>query len=650
MGQQDPPLFRAIVFGEQNGHEDNSQVELARLDLFCQPALFAVEYALAQLWLSWGVTPSIVCGHSLGEIVAACIADCMDLKDAMRLVICRGELMNNAPGEGGMLTVFADENRVRTIVDLESLGLSIAVLNGPSLIVLSGEQSSIQTAYREVAQAEIKAWNLPVVHAFHSAMMDPILEDFEAAISEIEFRPPNLPFVSSTTGQVMRMAPTPQYWCKHLRHCVRFKDTVDTLVGQNVRRFVEIGPGRVLSTIVQRCHPELNSDYLTSLDEEEPGLSTVLNALGRLFVSGFEVDWQAVYSGPIAMPNSLPHHPLQHRRFWFDTLPPANDSINLQFEQPKNEPQRGAEVFKLNWNACPLSTPPSNVDLGQPVHWIVVGEGAGLSDVIARHLETKEGSVFLLRPSGKTRLQRRVLSFMMGHRVQDIKIPMSCTASDYAMAINRVLNRLSSYDSARWRILYMAGLDGGSPSQCSTASLQNDQATIGVAGLLELVQGIKQIALPLSLWVVTQNVQAVYGGDESFDVPLNLSQSPLWGFARTVFLEHPELRGGLIDLDGKASPQDQGRCLLEQIDVGTDESQVAFRNGIRYIQQLESAPLADHTSPLDLDADARYIITGGMGGLGLECALWLAKRGAKHFVLVGRTTPPLRSDWHQLQR
>lgn len=631
------PGLASITFGE-----DGSPAAIERLDQHAQPSLFAVEYALAQLWLSWGVRPAALLGHSIGEITAACLAGCMEPEDAMPLVALRGRLMQGAPGNGGMLGVGAGARDIEAAVDLATLGLSIAAINAPDLAVISGDLSALRQAADSLAAAGLRTWHVDVMHAFHSAMMDGVLDAFEAAAARIEFRPPVMPLWSSLTGEQLTRAPTARDWRDHLRHCVRFRDSVDGVVADGARVFVEIGPGHALSAMVQRCHPDLDALYCPSIEADQPGTATILRSLGQLYTNGFDLDWEAVYDAPAGLPWRLPTHPFHHQRYWYDEEPPAEP-----LAEGAADSRTGAAVFDLVWRSRPLPAS-SAVETAARASWILVGDGKGLSNAIARRLEATGQPVFLLRRSGRSTLARG-LAVLAGARARrDIATPSDCDSDGYAARLNHVVNRLSRYDASRWRVIYVGGMDASGEAATTSESLLRDQASVGVAGLVALIQGIKGIALHLPLWVVTENAEPVRTEAGLLSEQLNLAQSPLWGLARTAFLEHPDLRGGLIDLQGGDDPMRQAGLVIAQVESGTDEAQVAFRGGKRFVEQLAEAPLAADLPGLALDPERSYLVTGGMGGIGLECARWLAARGARRIVLVGRNALPPRAEWaHQ---
>ncbi|HVG06172.1 MAG TPA: amino acid adenylation domain-containing protein [Thermoanaerobaculia bacterium] len=286
-----------------------------------QPALFAVEHALARLWMSWGVKPEAMLGHSVGEYVAACLAGVFSLEDALRLVAARGRLMQEQP-PGAMLAVPLPESHIAGIV-LEG-SLAMAAVNAPASCVVSGTADDVQ-AFRDNLGDEVDCRLLHTSHAFHSAMMDPVLEPFTKLLRGMELHPPRIPFVSNRTGTWITAdeAVSPDYWAGHLRNTVRFADGLTTLLGQGRRTaLLEVGPGGTLGTLAGQ-HPDRKSADLVARSlrrpkEDRRDLDVLLGALGRLWVAGADIDWSAVHSGERRRRIPLPTYPFERRRYWVD--------------------------------------------------------------------------------------------------------------------------------------------------------------------------------------------------------------------------------------------------------------------------------------------------------------------------------------------
>ncbi len=268
---------------------------------YTQPALFALEYALAQLWRSWGIEPAVVMGHSVGEYVAACIAGVFSLEDGLKLIAQRGRLMQTLPQSGQMVAVFASEAQVATAVAAYNGQVSISAINSPENIVISGRREAVQSVVLALEAEGIETRRLKVSHAFHSPLMEPILDIFEQIAAKIlaqtaikvNYSSPNIGLISSLTGKLVTGKDVAQaeYWCRHIREPVRFLAGVQVLHEQGYEIFVEIGPDPMLSEMGRRCLPSGKGVWLPSLRKGISDWQQLLQSLGELYIHSVEVDW-----------------------------------------------------------------------------------------------------------------------------------------------------------------------------------------------------------------------------------------------------------------------------------------------------------------------------------------------------------------------
>jgi acyl transferase domain-containing protein/acyl carrier protein len=286
-----------------------------------QPALFAVEYALAELWRSWGVQPHVLAGHSLGEYVAACVAGIFSLEDALKLVAARARLMQRAP-EGAMAAILTDESTVRRLVAEIAPAASIAAINGPSNTVVAGTPSEVERVMRAAAAAGIAAKQLRVRRAFHSALMDGLLDEFEQVAAEVTYHEPRIPVVAMVTGAIAKPGElaSAEYWRRQVREPVRFKAAVETLAAHGSRVFLEVGPGSTLVALGRNCVTDDGAAWLTSLRNERDDWEEVLTSLAALHVRGVDVNWVA-FDQPYARRRvQLPTYAFQRQAHWIEGL------------------------------------------------------------------------------------------------------------------------------------------------------------------------------------------------------------------------------------------------------------------------------------------------------------------------------------------
>jgi acyl transferase domain-containing protein/surfactin synthase thioesterase subunit/acyl carrier protein len=296
---------------------DNSLVN--RTD-YTQPALFAVEYALAELLKSWGISPEAVIGHSLGEIVAASAAGVMTLEDAIRLVTSRGALMHRLPSGGAMASIMADESAVRPLIDAIAPEITVAAMNGPLNTVVSGERAALTMLSEELDRRGITYRELRISNGFHSPRTEPILDDLERVAGQIRYQPPRLKLISNHTGDVMSAAPDKSYWRRHLREAVRFGDGMLALAKLECRTFLEIGPHPVLLPMAQACLEAKgkSASWIATLNRQKSDAESITEMLVALYLAGHQIDWAAVHPDASWRRIPLPTYPFQRKRHWIE--------------------------------------------------------------------------------------------------------------------------------------------------------------------------------------------------------------------------------------------------------------------------------------------------------------------------------------------
>ncbi|MGW6598922.1 SDR family NAD(P)-dependent oxidoreductase [Streptomyces sp. NPDC055036] len=308
------PAVREVLFGEDADALNETGVT--------QPALFAVEVALFRLLESWGVRPDMLAGHSIGELAAAHVAGVWSLADAVKVVSARGALMQALPEGGAMVAIQATEAEVAP--DLPDT-VGIAAVNGPNSVVISGAAADVETVAERWREAGRKATRLRVSHAFHSPLMDPMLDKFRRVLEGVSYEAPAMPVVSTLTGRLATAEElaSPEYWVRHVRESVRFADAVETLVAEGVATFVEVGPGGTLSALGQESAPE--ATFVPMLRGDRPEALAATTAAGQLHVRGVRVDWEPFFGGRGARRVDLPTYAFQHERYWLDALPAVGD-------------------------------------------------------------------------------------------------------------------------------------------------------------------------------------------------------------------------------------------------------------------------------------------------------------------------------------
>jgi malonyl CoA-acyl carrier protein transacylase len=311
-----------------------------------QPALFVIEYALAMLWQSWGVQPKAMVGHSIGEYVAACLAGVFTLEDALSLVAARGRLMQSLPA-GAMLSVPLTEREIGPLLDARTC---VAVINSEGMCVVSGEHDAVDALEATLSARGVQARRVQTSHAFHSHMMDPILDAFRDEVTKAQPQEPRSPIVSNVTGTWLtpEQAIDPDYWVQHLRQTVRFRDCLTTLLEEPDRVLLEVGPGRTLASLT-RMHTAKtgDTDVLSSTrhpEESRPDAEFLLESIGRLWIAGASIDWQRLHVHRRGARVPVPTYPFERHRYWLEPGRPAG----FVAPSPSTDPRSTADLPRID--------------------------------------------------------------------------------------------------------------------------------------------------------------------------------------------------------------------------------------------------------------------------------------------------------------
>jgi len=350
--------LRALLF-------DSDTIATLRETRFTQPVMLSLQYALAELWRAWGVEPVVVMGHSVGEIAAACVAGVLSIEDALILVAERGRLIDELCPRGAMISAAATEERVRKAIASKAAtsSVSIAALNGPELVVFSGDEAHVLAIGQKLASEGVSVQRLDVSHAFHSPHMDPALVPFAEVAARMEHRPAAITFVSTRTGNALE--PTTldaRYWVAQLREPVRFADAARSLAALNLEALIEVGPQSTLLAMHRHADPGSNALRLASLDRSGAQCKRMLGSLAALFVRGADVRWSEIVGPKPRLAMRLPTYPFQRERFWLDAAPnvettvSASDQTGAYFPGPTTN-AGGAAMRARNGAALRVSSP-----------------------------------------------------------------------------------------------------------------------------------------------------------------------------------------------------------------------------------------------------------------------------------------------------
>ena len=594
---------------------------------YTQPALFVLEYALAQLFQSWGIRPSAMIGHSSGEYVAACLAGVFSLEDALALVATRGRLMQQLP-PGRMLALQMGEAEVLAILPE---GLSLATVNGPGICVVAGPGEAIE-AFAAQLHSEAGGKVLRTSHAFHSSMMDPILDEFTAAVAAVRRRRPELPFLSNVTGDWISAeeATDPAYWARHLRGTVRFSDCVERLLADDTWTLVELGPGRTLAGLA-RFHTPKEAPPLTTLPaamDKQGDTEVVLGTLGHLWLQGVEVAWERVCE-PGRRKTPLPTYPFERKRYWIDAPPEGLVA--------RPAPAKKATALDLpDWFETPGWRQAAPV-VGRPAiagPYLVFASEHDLSQLLVKRLRD---------------LGAKVTTVLVGAGFDETGIDEFRVTPDQRDDYARLLDAVEARDGRPAHIVHAWGLvpPPQASAPVSPGSLKDSQDR-GFFSLLALAQALaeREGATPVTLHVLTAHTQDVTGTDL-----LAPELATVTGPCRVIPVELPHIACRHVDSDLPGDQRAQQRLadqLVVEMASGPGEPLVALRNGKRWTPTFSAVRVEAENGAANGWRDRGvYLITGGLGGIGLSVAEHLAERARARLVLTGRSAFPEPDAWDQ---
>ena len=596
-----------------NGERDKDLINQTQ---YTQPAIFSLEYALAKLWMSWGISPSLMIGHSLGEYVAATIANVFSLEDGLRLVVERGRLISSLPADGAMEVIQASSNNVGEYIRQRSDEVSIAAINGSNNCVISGDINAVHNIAAQFRDMGIHTKSLDVSHAFHSVKMEKIKFEFAKLTASIKYNSPKLPIVSTLLpGPAGDSMTEPDYWNKHLREPVLFYDGLIQLLNMPRPILIEIGPrptllGLASSFCAEREHEHEN---LPSLHPKRDDCDQINESLAKLYCHGARVNWQAIYPDRSYRNIKLPTYPFQREKYWLD-IASIHSKDSLREEASLNELY--GQTYAIDWLEMPKPTTSPNEytnSIATSDQWLVIGNGGELwtEAIEILHIAKKDIQLFDCK-----KIDRALHSSNLSKILNQIPIGKSLNVLLVADSTNPALmsnnhNYLHEFQSHVYETL---GLLVELIAQASHSEINRSAA--------------------LQLSILTQTAYSLDPGEA-----INPWLSPLWGYAKVLGLECPEILRAIIDLPVHLSPSiiDNLRKLLlgEQT-----ETLLALRGTRCLVPRLRSSPLTnDKPFKLKSDAKCSYLITGGLGALGLQVAEWLIDHGARNLLLIGRSQP-----------
>ncbi|MFF7756306.1 type I polyketide synthase, partial [Streptomyces sp. NPDC007971] len=591
------PEVRELLFGEDADALNETGVT--------QPALFAVEVALFRLLESWSVRPDVLAGHSIGELAAAHVSGVWSLADAVKVVSARGALMQALPEGGAMVAVQATEDEVAADLP-ETVG--IAAVNGPSSVVVSGAAADVEAVGERWREAGRKVTRLRVSHAFHSPLMDPMLDDFRRVLEGVSFEAPVIPIVSTLTGRAATAEElaSPEYWIRHVRESVRFADAVSTLVADGVGTFVEVGPGGALSALGRESAPD--AAFVPVLRGDRPETVAATTAAGQLHVRGVAVDWEEFLAGRGRRWVDLPTYAFQRERFWLDAAP-VGDGVQRMSPMEARfwEVVEEGDVADFARTLHVSSDDPLSAVLPRLSEWRKEQRDRSTADGWRYEVEWRpvttgsrrlDGTWLVVAPAGEDRAGWvREALVRNGAEVRVLEVdPEAVDRAEH-------LDGLSSLDG----VVSLLGL-----------------ADAGAAPTVGLLRALGDAGVSAPLWCLTSGAVAARPGDPV----AGFEQSVVWGLGRVAALEQSGRWGGLVDLPD-ARDEATGDLLASVLAGTSGEDQVALRGGEILGRRLVPGPVSAKAPGSGWTPRGTVLVTGGLGALGGHVARWLAARGAE---------------------
>ncbi|HET8845135.1 MAG TPA: SDR family NAD(P)-dependent oxidoreductase, partial [Ktedonobacteraceae bacterium] len=597
---------------------DQARERLSRTQ-FTQPALFIIEYALALLLQEWGIEPVAMLGHSIGEYVAATLAGVFSLEDALFLVMRRGELVQKAL-PGAMLSVALPEDRVLPYLNEQ---ISLAAINGPELTVVAGLPDAIDSLQRLLTEQKIACHKLHTSHAFHSWMMDELVEQFAAEVRRRPLHTPRVPILSNLTGTWLQdsEALDAHYWARHLRAPVRFQDGVQKLLALPDPLMIEVGPGQTLTRIIRRQvsqdRPGLIVSTLPEHDEAQDAATSLLTALARLWIAGMPVAWQRRYQSEHRQRVSLPTYPFARERHW------------LQHEEHKPEIAPVPNETGLTTVLWQQAIPPAGADTPseQEQHVLVLLDDPfpGGCDPVSRfraehytvtcvqagdHFQSLDDETYQINPA---------------------------KPEDYVLLLQHIPHV--------HKVFHMWNVGPEEERYPSADLIPYERAFYSVLYLLQAITQTQEL-VDLQLYLVTTQLFSITGTEH-----IQPHKALLSGPAQVIGLEHPEVSCRLVDISYPRNSE-QAHLLLDQLVTElrntSSESPVAYR-GIHYwkqtFQPLTQRHLEARNTLPSFRTGGTYLLTGGLGGIGSGLAEQLAHHYQAKLVLLARTALPERTAW-----
>ncbi|HEU4325735.1 MAG TPA: SDR family oxidoreductase [Roseiflexaceae bacterium] len=624
------PNLRAMLGREGGPAEPPSPLHQT---LIAQPAVFVIDYALAQLFMSWGVLPQALIGYSLGEYVAACVSGVLSLDDALRLVATRARLIQDLPG-GAMLAVALSEAEIAPYL---GDGVALAAVNSPSACVLAGPPAAVAALTERLRGEGVACRPVETTHAFHTATLGPAAGPLTELARSLKLQPPRIPYLSNVTGTwiTAEQATDPAYWAEHMCRPVRFAEGVAALLAQPDTLLLEIGPGQALGSFVRQhpdCPRERMGMVLASLrarHDRQGDLQTLLATLGRLWLLDVPVRWSSVYADERRRRVPLPTYPFERQHFW---LSPRRGRGSAAFGSPERRTDMSSWFAAASWKRIsPCEQVQVRRRLGTPQTWLILTDAGGLGAALGRWLIANGQTVVSVTPGDQ---YARI-------GPQDYTVRPERRA-DY----EQLLNNLAEAQQLPAQVVHLWCVAPAPPDADTDPDAAARVMAHGFGSLLALTQALGELDLERCMIQVVSTELHEVSGTET----LSAAKATLIGPCKIIPQEYAALASRSIDLvlpPGDSPPDALVERLALELLSPDEEPVVALRGSHRWSQTFEAAPISPPpASPLR--QGGVYLLTGGLGGLGLAMAEHLAEHVQARLVLLGRSGLPPREQWDSI--
>jgi len=609
--------LRSVLYPSAEKHQW-AETEL-RETCTTQPALFVIEYALARVWMSWGLQPESMVGHSIGEYVAACLAGVFSLEDALNLVALRGRLMHSCE-RGGMLAVAASEEEVQPYL---KMGLELAAINGSRSCVLTGPIDSLELAEKELLQQQVIHRRLQSSHAFHSSMMEPIVGQFAAEVQRVRLNAPRMRYLSNLTGDwiTVEQATDPVYWGKQLRGTVQFAQALRNLFSGGERLALEVGPGHSNSTAIRQTIAKaslpvmLNS--LPDANTEESDVKQILTALGQLWLHGADVDWNAFASGEKRRRLPLPTYPFERQRYWVES-PASRQS------RPDTSRRKLSDWLYLpSWKEARRVAPSTESEVGENSTVLVFGGNSAMAEKLTLRLDQKRYNVVSVVAGPEFA--------RIDHRTYAIN-PAARSNYEALFSVLREQGQLPKKILHLWNVGHNTSLER-----------DLDLALYSPLHLIQAATAEPDFGL-IQCMIVSSGLHEITGSEN-----LSPAKATLLGLCKTVPWELPDFVCKSVDIEVPVDGSWIEHSLLDQLTAELESKEqepvVSYRGARRWIQTFEQSPLEAEDGLELIRERGVYLITGGLNEVGFEFSEWLASGAHAAVVLIDSLTFPPREQW-----